>query len=224
MKKITTYLFFLCTLMGGISKGQNFSYSIQKDSSIYSDLVSPTVLVSEQSLTNRNFHLHLPFSFNFCGTATDSVIIETNGFVVLDKQKQLAVVAYSNFRSRKDTNGLYVASIGYQVSGTAGSRILKIQFSNFAQHISSSSDFLNYQVWLYEGSNKAEIHTGANASFGNPVMMGIINRNMDSDDKAYLLSGNPSSPSGQIVTGDSEFVYINAAPAAGVIYTFTPTF
>ena len=203
---------------------QNFNYSFAKDSSSYSELSGATVLTTGVNFSNKSFVVHFPFNFNFCGTNSDSLKIETNGFLVFDKTKQLAIVAYNNYSSKKDTLGNYTSSISYNTSGATGNRIIKIEFKNLAQNTLSSSDFLSYQVWLYESGNKVEIHTGANASNGTPVLIGIINKNMDTSDKAYLIKGDTSSPSGEIISGEASLDYLNQMPNSGIVYTLSPAF
>lgn len=211
-------------ILSASAKAQNFSYSLQKDSSAYNDLIGSTVLVSGESFINKSYTVHFPFHYNFCGTIADSVRIETNGFLIFDQAKQLALMAYNNFGSQKDSLQNYVASISYVISGTSGNRVVKIQFKNLAQNSFSSFDLVSYQVWIYESGNKIEVRTGENASTEVPVLIGIINRNMDTEDKAYLLNGNPSNPAGQIISGTTDLISLDRIPYGGTIYTLTPTF
>lgn len=208
---------------------QNFSYSFAKDSSQYNSIANPYVLSSNESWVNKNFGLHLPFQFNFCGSHTDSINIETNGFLVFDIANQFAIVAFNNFGCKKDTNQNYTASIGYVIEGAEGNRIVKIEYKNLAQGILSNYDYLNYEIWLYENGNKIEYHIGANSysnesGEGIAALIGIINRNMDTENKAYLVTGNPSIPAVQIVSGENELLYLSNIPYSGTIYTLTPTF
>lgn len=206
---------------------QNFGYALTKDSTTYTALTNASSVSTGENWNSKSFPLHLPFQFNFCGSTSDSLTIEGNGFIVFDKVKELSIVAFNNFRSNKDTNQSYVSSISYVNTGSQGNRITKIEFKNLSQNKLSSDDYLNYQVWIYENGNKVEIHTGANSYSDKEdfsSLMGIINRNMDTDTKAYLVSGNPSSPSGQAISGDSELVYVNNIPNGGIVYTLTPTF
>ena len=227
LKRIAIACFLLAIPL--VSQSQNFNYNLTKDSIVYVPLSGATILTAGEDFTNQNFSIHFPFQFNFCGSVTDSVKIEGNGFVVFDNAKGLAAVSFNNFGSKKDTNQNYVSSISYAVSGSQGNRILKIEFKNLAQSALSNYDFLNYQVWLYENSNKVEYHIGNNSyanemGEGIPALIGIINRNMDTENKAYLVKGIPSTPEGQLISGESEFVYINNVPFSGTVYTITPTF
>lgn len=210
------------------SKAQNFNYTLTKDSSLYTPLASPTLLsVEGQNWRNINFSMRLPFQFNFCGSSTDSLVIEGNGFIVLDHAKFLSIVAFNNFRSNKDTNENYSSTVSYLTIGSQGNRITKIEFKNLSQAKLSNTDFLNYQVWFYENGNKIEFHIGSNWYGLNPespssVLLGIVNRNMDTENKAYLVTGSQYAPTGQSISGDNEFVYLNNTPSEGTILTLTP--
>ncbi|MGZ4055101.1 MAG: hypothetical protein ACXVPU_11640 [Bacteroidia bacterium] len=219
---ITLNAFFILKM-----HSQNFSYSLQKDSSVYSSLNEATIISSDQNFQSKSFGIRLPFQFNFCGSNTDSITIEGNGFIILNNAKGLSIVSFNNFTSQKDTNENYRSSIGYVVSGNAGNKIIKIEFKDLAQTKLSSSDNLDYQIWLYENGNKIEFHIGPNPnSVDNeiPVLVGLINRNMDTDNKAYVISGNSSYPVGSLISGEASLEYIYSIPNTNIIYTLTPSF
>ncbi|OFY82856.1 MAG: hypothetical protein A3F72_01860 [Bacteroidetes bacterium RIFCSPLOWO2_12_FULL_35_15] len=224
---------------------QNFNYSLTKDSSSYNELINPLMVSANENYQNKNFIIHLPFHYNFCGSVCDSLRIESNGFIVFDKSKGLSSIAFNNFNSKKDSFGNFVSTIAYITEGASGNRILKIQIKNIAQAIYNATDYLNYQVWLYENENKIAYHIGPNylstvpepifppeipeeerirMEVQNPVLLGLINRNMDTTNKAYLIKGKPSTPSGLLITGETELGYLNNIPKSGTIYTLTPTF
>ena len=208
------------------SKGQNFSYAPSADSSAYTELSSPVVLAG-LSAWSGPYGFPIPFSFDFCGTSTDTIVIETNGFIILDKPHETAIIAFNSFTNHRDTTNAYGASISYLTTGSSGNRICKIQFKKLSQYQLSGNDHLSYQVWLYENGGKIECHIGPNSYSAMEEMFvpfGLINRYMDTTDKAYMLYGNPSSPSGQIITGEAELVYLNTVSHEGIILTLTPAF
>jgi hypothetical protein len=226
-KVIPVCLLFFMNIAQGHS--QNFSYSFAKDSVAYAALNSPTLLSTNESWSNKQFKLALPFSFNCAGTAADTVFIETNGFLVFNKAKQLAIVAFNDFSSRKDTNQNYTASLGYTIEGSAGNRIVKFEFRNLSRNMLSTFDHMDYQVWLYENGNKIEFHIGSNpfavnAESPNSLLLGIINRNMNSDPSAYLIQGNPSLPTAAAVNSANELIYLDNIPFEGVVLRLTPTY
>jgi|GEM_PF-2748380 len=208
------------------AKSQNFGYTLAKDSSSYSSLSGATVLVAAENFLSKSYTIHLPFTFNFCGSSTDSIIVEGNGFISFDQPKGLSTIAFNNFSSRRDTSNNYLSSILSGVEGSGNNRILKIEFMNMAQNQLSQYDHLDYQVWLYENGNKIEFHIGSNSYEQQelPQLIGLINRNMDTDAKAFVLSGDPANPSGSLISGESDFTYLSGFPSSGFIYKLIPSF
>jgi hypothetical protein len=225
-KIIVTIAIFIISAMG--ARSQNFSYGLAKDSSAYSDLTGVTTLLAGETFTNKHPGFHLPFSFNFCGTTTDTLVIETNGFIVFDRWNQISLVSFNAFSGYKDSLNQYVASINYTITGSSGNRIVKIEFKNLSMNGYTFYDRISYQVWLYENGNKIEYHIGPNyystLEEGIPILIGAINQEMDTEDKAFLISGNPVSPSGAILSGEDDFLYLNNIPFEGTIYRLTPLF
>jgi hypothetical protein len=204
---------------------QNFNYNLQKDSTAYTPIAGADVISAGQDFQSKSFVLHLPFSFNFCGTKTDSIKIEGNGFIVFDQVRGLAVIAFNSFSSNQDTAAKINSSILFQVTGTQGNRVATIEFNNLSQNILSENDYLNYQIKLYENGNKIIFHIGDN-SYSNAamsVMLGLINKNMDGSTNAFLISGNPSQPSGQQITSGMDFSNLNNVPSKDISYTLTPS-
>ena len=219
-------------LISAVSTSQNYSYTLTKDSSSYISLNGASTVAGAQSWLNKSFGLHLPFQFNFCGTASDSITIDNNGFINFHSQINMSLVAFNSYTANKDTNAAYVSLISEQLEGTAGNHILKIQFSNLSENNLSAYDYLNYQVWLYENGNKIEFHIGANAhalqqnaDAAFPVLLGILNRNMDgSTTNGYLVTGAASSPAGVALPSGEGLQYISSTPSSGIIYRLTPAF
>ena len=103
-----------------------------------------------------------------------------------------------------------ISDISYSLTGTTGSRICMIQVNNagFFGEIyanDTSKSFINFQLWLYEGTNDIEIHFG-NVNIQNPNVnlansMGFrcglgeqVNLNSAANLSANVLSGISSSP------------------------------
>jgi hypothetical protein len=215
--------------MAGVStiKAQNLSYTLIKDSSSYSSLTGGQILAVEENFIGKKYGIHLPFTFNLCGSTGDSVIIEGNGFMKLDKSLGVSIIAFNSFSSKKDSNQSYISAITYKNDGSAPNRILKVEFANLAQNTLSQTDYFNYQVWLYENGNKIEVHVGPNPysiQEGFPQILGLINTSMDTENKALFLSGDPLAPSIQLITGENDFEYLNGIPFSGTIYKLTPSF
>ncbi|MBW8049657.1 MAG: T9SS type A sorting domain-containing protein [Cytophagales bacterium] len=122
-------------------------------------------------------------------------------------------------------NTLSASPISYQLSGTPGSQILKIEWKNagfFNEYdsVCTADDSVNVQLWLFEGTNDIEIHIGANSissvSFGGATGPAVGLKNNVSPEFIYL-SGDPNNP----VIVNSANSTTNGSPANGTIYKFT---
>ena len=133
-----------------------------------------------------------------------------------------------------------LSDISVKVTGEVGERIQIIQYRNagFAGEIDSlgtADDFINFQLWLYEGSNAVEIHYGpyqvsneaidfqgaTGPSFGLFV---IEEANLDSGnpDVAVFIENDPMNPDVMTETENTESRALNGMPPTGMIYTLTP--
>jgi hypothetical protein len=68
---------------------------------------------------------------------------------------------------RGELTGISQSPISYKMEGNAGSRILKIEWKNAGfvgeiGELGTLNDYVNFQVWLFEGSNDVEMHYGPN--------------------------------------------------------------
>ena len=118
-----------------------------------------------------------------------------------------------------------ISDISYTVTGQAGSHICKIQVDNagFFGEVDAggaSVSFVNFQVWLYEGTNDIEFRFGAvniqnpSINLDNPsgFICGLaetVNLNTANNQSSNVLSGPHANPSmvalnasgNQVVTG-----------------------
>lgn len=208
---------------------QNFGYQFVKDSAAYSDLVGANSLLANENFTGKHKKIQLPFTFNFCGYAADSITITTNGYIVFDHINMISLISFNNFSGNNDSVGSPIASIRYKTEGSNGHRIAKIEFKNFSINTYTTNDNLTYQVWLYENGNMIEYHIGSNnystqPEIELPVLVGAINQSMNTETKAYLITGNAATPSGQLITGENELQYLSQIPLSGTIYRLNPSF
>jgi hypothetical protein len=220
--KIKTAGLAMLLIGSSVGTAQNFDYNLQRDSSLYT-AVSGINLITNTS-NSQSLGLKLPFSFTVSGYITDTVIIEPNGFLILHQQEEIALVALNSFKANPDSTGNNSASILTSITGQSPNRICKIQFSNFSVSQFNNNDFANYQIWLHENGNKISIHFGPNSYSdipGQAMLIGLLNRNMDSAQKGFLLSGTCQNPAGQIIV-DPELIYLEGFPNPGVQFSISP--
>ena len=133
-----------------------------------------------------------------------------------------------------------ISDISTIVEGEVGERIMKIQYRNagFANEIDStgiSNDYVNFQLWLHEGTNAIEIHYGnylvtneaisfdgaTGPSFG---LFMIEEANLDNGDPdiAVFLENDPMNPDLMRETENVDERALTGMPPTGMIYTLTP--
>jgi len=211
---------FLCIalLCFNLSAKGQASYSHVYATGSYTNLIGSTSLNIGQLWDDPEYHIAIGFTWEFFDQTYDSIYI--SDFVWFDQSVKYWISAYdSDFIDRGTSTSL--SNISYLLSGTVGSQILKIEWNNagFYDDI-TFNDFINVQLWLYEGTNRIEIHIGPN-SVVNPDSYGgleggiIAVVDFISPEEIYL-TGPPASPI--IVFG---FTEINGTPVDGSIYNFT---
>lgn len=209
-------------------QAQDFNYQFTHSNSSYIPLTGGIPIANgEVDWSGKRFRLPIGFTFNFAGGSFDSLAIESNGFIKFDDQR--AVVIHQGAGCKKDSSGL-LSVLSRSLSGEDGNKILKIQFSNCGYDRSSSLEFLNYQVWLFQTNGKIEIHTGT-SSYPDltdstqseiTLLVGLINPLQNSTTTALLLSGSPSEPVSIPIGSGEALQYLQYVPLSGKNYIFTP--
>jgi hypothetical protein len=103
----------------------------------------------------------LPFDFYYKGILVHDWTMSTYGGLyptTISTPQEIPPIAafYSDYVDRGNS------WIGYEITGNAGSRIAKVEFKDLGYFSDASlTDFANFQIWLYEGSNKIEYHAGS---------------------------------------------------------------
>ncbi len=127
--------------------------------------------------------------------------------------------------------------ISYKIEGTTGNQILKIEWIHFGFFDdSTNNDYMNMQLWLYEGSNIIEYRYGTsqinnpNESFEGetgPIIGLLTSYNLDTDtleDNAYFISGDPTNPTLTVIEANqtNTIPAINGTIPSGTVYRFIP--
>lgn len=126
-----------------------------------------------------------------------------------------------------------ISPVSYITTGTPGSRILKVEWFNagFYDDIyddNISTDFVYFQIWLYEGSNNMEIRFGSSlitqpslAYSGEPGAI-LCAGYYDNDSMfIYSLKGSAASPTAVLCNADTGYTTLTGDPASGIVYKFS---
>ena len=145
-------------------------------------------------------------------------------------------------------NDTLVSPVSYVIEGPPGFQICKIEWLNvgFYEDWAANGTYTqttSFQLWLYENSNIFEYHYGpSNITdpstihiFGAPAVAFLENLNQNTGfdwDGFYSVSGNTDAPTITTLTnaevlaaqGIPSYALLNAEPAEGTVYRFTPNF
>jgi hypothetical protein len=218
--------------------------------SVYSDAYTPLTsgtLIDSGVVWNgntQNFAAALPFPFHIGRSVCPAFISEGGSDVVTDTLN----VGYSGFTltdATLDDRGLVGDTVSrspvrYMVSGATGHRIFKVEVANagFDQEYLDSNtlnDSVNLQIWYYEDSNIVELRYGPSHitgtdyfALGGNIVAFADSLDDNSNGNAYVLSGNPMTPTIQLITLTNGIpntlpTPLSSFPASGTVYRFTPT-
>lgn len=224
------FVSFWCNGQGNSQMhAQGISCTLRIDSSAqYTELSNATILSSESTwLPTYDIVTGFTPKPQLSGTFS----LETNGFLVFNKQLNRALMAFSGFHCKVDTNGNY-SKLSYTISGSPGSKLLKIEFKNVGQS-DDPKELLSYQLWVRE-SGIMEVIVGPNSYEAAPgdslidtnqvVFIGIINRDMDQGTNGVFISGIPKNPVPNTLNAEQpNLAYLRTVPKRGYRYIFTPS-
>jgi len=239
MKKLLILIAF--GIISANSFSQNYTFSLS--SGAYSDLTGATDLTNGEPWSFLLYdgaewwdpiHINyrgIPIGFDFeCyGSTFDSLFIRD--YVHFDKDDNYFINPFFVLFYNRGNS-----PVSYLLEGDEGSRILKIEWKNmgfwgeYNVH-TTANDFVNVQLWLYEGSNNIEVHMGPSSvthpdesyfGYGGPWIgiAQIVWQGPPMGVKSLALVGDPSDP--QIAINDTTFnTYLNGTPPDTVVYVFT---
>lgn len=224
MKKTLPIIFLFLSLS---VTAQNYVFS--NLTGTYADLTSSTSINNGEIWDDPEYDFVLPFPFTINGNTNsnfkvyDSYIVQqTTGSIF-----QVAASFATDLIDRGDGGTTSLSNISYKIDGAIGSRIAKIEYKNCGAFNDFTLDmFVNFQIWLYEGSNIIEYRYGPSSvtdsvSFyggDSGAIIGVssvdINDNLSN---SLFLTGPVSNPT--VSTIDDT---ITGTPATNTIYRFTP--
>src|SRR5690554_3756910 len=157
MKKITLLAVFIATSMTVSAQTQDF-YLFSQSTGTYADLTNPTSVNNNTIWQNDYFGLFTsPFSLSAFGQTYNDFSFVDSGFALGDVfTGDFAAFTPTTADAMDRTfsfSGASQSPISYEVSGTTGNRILKLEVKNAGlkeeEKISLTSTlYLNFQVWF----------------------------------------------------------------------------
>lgn len=194
----------------------------------YTELLSPTVLNNGKWQQQSEFTAQLGFNFYFLNGYYSTVKIRPAVSAILFGNDNMIICGNISNIFQDKGNATSLSPISHKTDVVNGKKVFKVQFKNMGFSYGDPADFWNYQIWLYEGSNKIEYRFGSNiikavvTAFDN--IPGPI---------VYLMNTSAGTVSTSLVNGPIENpTYVEAAdfgveslwgvPANGTIYSFSP--
>ncbi len=208
--------------------------------SAYAELTSPVSLNGSSTWDYlSSFPIYLPFNFSIYGQTYTALNVMAGGGLNFPglgvKELKVFWVAFAGgyYLVDKGTTSS-LSPIGYTITGATGSQVLKVQWKNagFKQVGSTvdTSDFVDFQIWLFEADSHMEIHFGTSSTSittygGTGSAPGIeLIFQFDNCNDLFAIEGPCNLPSYSFVNGCAPFAtYINGTPDSGIVYNIHPT-
>ncbi len=210
-------------------RAQVSAYTFAASSGTYTAISGTSPTLTGDADEGYATNIPIGFSFTYAGVDYTTVGVSSNGFL-----------AFGTLTSANITNNLATATNGrpfvaplwddhdaqsasniqYTTTGTAGSRVFTMQWSNVKWNWNAAGAVISFQAKLYEGTNVIEFVYEPLAASANNGTASIGLSAVATGSGNYLVLNNASaSPTTSSTTNTTN---ISAKPAAGQIYTFTP--
>lgn len=243
-----TKLTILLILSAGFFLNAQNNYSFQATNEPYNDLVGSTSLNNGQVWDDPGYAVPIGFDFQISTQVFSTIYFPDFGLggtlsnVYDEDDKDAFALIIPIAQDLIDLGyffGVSQSNLSYVTEGSAGSRILKIEWSNvgFWEDI-TGNDYMNFQVWFYEGSNIIEYRYGP-SQLNNPqgsfegetgpivILLPLIKFYPDViEEDAYILIGNPANPTVIVVEAGDEPqgpIALQGMIPNGTVYRFIPT-
>ncbi|MCD4747445.1 MAG: T9SS type A sorting domain-containing protein [Bacteroidales bacterium] len=224
MKTLYTLIFLIFFGSNVFSQSYDFSYTTGN----YANLEGATDLTNGNAWTSLDFVIPIGFDFEFYGESFNTMHIRS--YIHFDDGDMYFINQFysGSFVDRGDS------PVSYLLEGSAGNRILKIEWQNMGfsgelNSLGTTDDFINSQLWLYETTNNIELRIGPSSiihpdesyiGWGGP-WIGICHAFSfnPADVESISLEGDPANP--DIIYNDNNFsTFLTGTPADGIIYKF----
>ena len=237
MKKILLLITFIHVITV-----QSQSYSLTVLSNTYTNLTGNTSLNNGTVWDDPAYTFPIGFNFQLYSTIFNTAYIHPDGSggvvtATLNTANTMpTLIPFStDIIDRGFNSGTSLSTISYKLEGSVSNRILKIEWKNvgFFNDLNvnnTSTDFANFQVWLYETTNVVEYRFGP-SNVSNPAisfegdsgpavaMFPLVNFTTgEIVSPGIVLSGSPSAPT---VNNTVNQLFLNGMPANGTTYRFT---
>jgi hypothetical protein len=233
--KILLMVFFNLLAINSFAQVANYTFS--QSSGTYTALPTSTTLFTTAWDDNVG-SVTIPFTYKFNGVGYTAASVNSNGYITFGTTPS-GSTNYSAISSTTAYDGAIAAfsrnlinntsTIVYGTEGVTPNRVFVIQWNDARRYnFGGLADVMNFQIRLYETSNKAEIRYGsnstsetANTSKGQVGLRGadntdFNNRNAETNNTAW------ASLNAGTLNNDNVNYKSTVVPASGLTFTWTP--
>ncbi|HEY0110909.1 MAG TPA: hypothetical protein VGB67_14820, partial [Fibrella sp.] len=230
-------LLLLLLLLGQQMAAQVSSYTFSQSTQTYQPLSTSTV-AHGANWSNYMVAVPLPFTFYFDGLPYTSVNVNTNGYVTFGTGFSTVSAPISSNAQPTTIVGVVAGfarsligaaqPIVYGIEGSGISRVFVVQWNN-ARRASDTQghltgDNINFQIRLYESSNRVEIRYGtctAASTDQNNVQVGLRGTtNTDFNNRTSITSWATTA------AGTANNAVVNSSntmmPSSGLTFRYSP--
>ena len=223
MKNLKTLCVAALSVLVINAHSQTYNFSVSTGT--YTDLTNTTSVNNGMTWDDPTFEIPIGFDFKLFDTTINKIAtkdVEAVFSVDTFESKTVPFILVFNADlidrgydiEEDEITQTSLSPISYKLSGSDGSRILKVEWNNAGfygdfEDDEISDDYTNLQLWLYEGSNDIEIHIGPTSvtqpdlsydGFGG-ASIGLYPKIKRDSMNAYealengiILSGDPTNP------------------------------
>ncbi len=235
-----TSLFLIVFILGAaIPSAFSQTYHFTASSKPYTEITNGTALVTD-IWDDPELTIPIGFNFQYYGTTLTTLYLpSTFTLITLIDDPSADIIGNivlfgADLIDRGYISGTSLSPITYKTDGTAGHRVLTVQWKNAGftgdlANFGTSTDFINFQLKLYEEDGNIEFAYGpstvthAAEDYGaNGPIIGLLESLDYINDvnlgEIILLAGNPSNPT-QVNTYQE--THLNGTIPSGTSYIFS---
>ena len=202
--------------------GYTQTYELVQSSSSYQELTNPVDLTGGELWDDQVWNLPIGFDFELFGKNYTTFTVDANGFIIDSVGNAVVKVGITG---PDLVDGAFLEDpsnplpVMYEVSGSAGNQVLKLQWESANVWGADSTNVVNYQIWFYEATGDIAFHFGEFYLDNVPtVTVQKYSQGAYLDD-GFSLSGDPASAVSSTIIN----IKMSGTPSEGDMYTFERT-
>lgn len=243
--KVKQLLCGVSLLVSSFGMSQGYSFSVSTET--YTDLTGETSLNQGTVWDDPDFAIPLGFDFYFFTSNYSTLYITDDGLggMLYDQTTPVSTTNIALFVpygadiiDRGFNSGVSESDISYKIEGSPGNKIAKIQWKNVGFYSdldddNVSTDYTNFQMWLYEADGTIELRFGP-SSVSQPELCydgetGSFITFVPSLDyntgvvleEGFILSGDPSNPNFMAMNDINNLSFLSGTVPNETKYTFS---